>query len=56
MQAILTFLNTFLKYLLMNQKKSDAFYKHQDIEYIVIWLWILNPHFNISGVLQRRSF
>lgn len=31
MQAVLTFLNTFLKYLLMNQRKSGAFCKHQNI-------------------------
>lgn len=31
MQAMLIFLNTFLKYLLMNQRKSDAFCKHQHI-------------------------
>lgn len=31
MQAVLTFLNTFLKYLLMNQRKSGAFYKHPNI-------------------------
>lgn len=31
MQAMLIFLNTFLKYLLMNQRKSDAFCKHQHV-------------------------
>lgn len=31
MQAMLIFLNTFLKYLLMNQRKLDASRKHQNI-------------------------